>query len=111
MTRRSVAFAAAGVAVIGAGIGASFGALALHNKSLYQRQPTLSNSDNGNNDAAYADGGIVLAVAAGITSLVLFLTDDPTPPAGHVAPPPSATVQASPFVTLHGGGAGAVLRF
>ena len=45
--------------------------------------PTFSNTDDGNNDAAYADGGIALAVAAGITSLVLFLTGDPAdaPPA------------------------------
>jgi hypothetical protein len=110
VSRRTVAYVAAGVAVAGAGLATTFGALALHNKSLYQTQPSLSNSDHGNDDAAYADGAIALAVAAGVTSLVLFLTDDET---SALSSPParSATVQASPFITLHGGGAGALVRF
>ena len=58
--------------------GATFGVLALQNKSDYQKNPTFSNTDNGNNDAAYADGCAALAVAAGVTSLVLFLTRHPT---------------------------------
>jgi hypothetical protein len=75
--RRTVALAAAGVAVVGVGVATVFGVLALNNKHAYENDPTFANTDNGNNDAAYADGGIALAVAAGITSLVLFLTSDP----------------------------------
>jgi hypothetical protein len=103
--RTTVALWAAGVAVVGAGVATTFGVLALENKSAYQKGPTFSNADSGNNDAAYADGGIALAVAAGVTSLVLFLTSEDPPKSG------AAGVSASPFVTPHGGGAGAVLRF
>jgi len=102
------------MAVVGAGAATTFGILALQNKNEYQIHPTFSNSDNGNNFAAYADGAIALAVAAGFTSLVLFLTNDPSHDAGPAASSgksPSATLSTSPFVTPHGGGAGAILRF
>jgi hypothetical protein len=108
-----VALWAAGIAVVGAGVGTTFGILALQNKSDYQKNPTFSNTDNGNNDAAYADGALALAVAAGVTSLVLFLTRDTTldvdPSAA--APPSRPSVSGCPIVIPHGGGAGAVLRF
>jgi hypothetical protein len=99
--RSTVAFAAAGVAAVGVGVATVFGVLALNNKHAYEKDPTFANTDNGNNDAAYADGGIVLAVAAGITSLVLFLTSDPADarPAGSIPQARSATRSpASPFV-------------
>jgi hypothetical protein len=113
VTRSTVALWAAGIAVVGAGVGATFGILALQNKSDYQKNPTFSNTDNGNNDAAYADGAFALAVAAGVTSLVLFLTRDTTHDVdpSAAAPPSRPTVSACPIVTPHGGGAGAVLRF
>jgi hypothetical protein len=114
VTRRTVALAAAGVAVVGAGVATVFGVLALHNKSEYQSGPTYLNSDKGNNDAAYADGGIALAVAAGVTSLVLFLTSDPKDCGVECVSSvkkPTTAFSASPFVTPHGAGAGAVLRF
>jgi hypothetical protein len=112
--RSTVALYAAGIAVAGASAATVFGVLALQNKRDYQRSPTYSNSDQGNNDAAYADGAIALAVAAGVTSIVLFLTTDsasgrdPTATASKVR---SVVLSASPFVTAHGGGAGAVLSF
>ncbi len=109
VARRTVALASAGIAVLGAGLATTFGVLALHNKSDYERHPTLSNSDQGNNDAAYADGAIALTVAAAVTSLVLFLTDDAAaskPERGH-----TATLSASPFLTPHGGGGGALIHF
>ena len=74
--RRTVAIVAAGVAVVGAGVATTFGVLALQNKHDYDRGPTFSNVDLGTNDAAYADGGLALAVVAGVTSLILFLTSD-----------------------------------
>ncbi len=107
-----VAYGAAGVAVIGAGLATTFGVLALNNKSNYDSHPTLQNSDNGDNDAAYADGAIALTFVAGVTSLVLFLTDDsPSPLPTEPAPPKAATITAAPFFTSHGGGAGALVRF
>ncbi len=113
--RSTVALYAAGVAGIGAGVGAVFGTLALENKRDYERSPTYANSDNGNNDAAYADGGIALAVAAGITSLVLFLTSDPTDASPTARAPQSRAGSASASLSVtsfpSGGGAGALLRF
>ncbi len=112
--RSTVALYAAGLAVIGAGVGAVFGGLALKNKKEYESGPTYSNSDNGNNDAAYADGGFALAVAAGVTSLVLYLTRDAAyvaDPTAAVSKKPGASVSASPLVAPHGGGASAVLTF
>ncbi len=112
--RSTVALIAAGVAVVGAGVGTLFGFLALQNKSDYRRDPTYSNTDQGNNDAAYADGAIALALAGAVTSLVLYVTNDPS---SDETPDPaapkkrSAILSASPFVTSHGGGAGALLTF
>jgi hypothetical protein len=86
-----------------------FGVLALQNKSSYERGPTYANTDDANNFAAYADGCIALAAAAGLTSLVLFLT---SPPADTAAPRHSTlALAATPVVTAHGGGVGAVLSF
>jgi hypothetical protein len=112
ISRRTVAFIAAGVAVAGAGLATTLGVLALNNKSAYGRNPTLSNADDGNNEAAYADGAIALTIAAAVTSVVLFVTDEtPSAPATGSSRTPSVTIAASPFVTPHGGGAGALLRF
>ncbi len=113
--RTTVALYSAGVAGIGAGVAAVFGTLALKNKHDYERSPSYANSDDGNNDAAYADGGIALAVAAGITSLVLFLTSDATDASPTASAPQrrAASLSASPTGTSlpGGGGAGALLRF
>jgi len=113
-SRRNVALWAAGVAVAGAGTSAVFGVLALRNKSAYDKAPTQGNTVNGNNDAAYSDGALALAIAAGVTSLVLFLTNEPThdaDPASAAGKKTSAVLSASPVITPHGGGAGVLLRF
>jgi hypothetical protein len=106
VTRSTVALVATGVAVAAAAGATVFGVLALRNKSDYDAHPSYANVDYGTNDAAYADGCIALAVAAGVTSLILYLTRDATSPA-----PRSAVLSPSPMVTPHGGGAGFVLRF
>jgi hypothetical protein len=100
-----VALVSAGIALAAAGTATIFGVLALQNKSEFQTSATYAHAQNGNNDAAYADGAIALAVAAGVTSLVLFLTHH----GASFAPP--AALSAAPVLTAHGGGAGAVLRF
>jgi hypothetical protein len=113
VTRQTVALASAGVALAGVATAVTFGVLALQNKRDFDSNPTFASSDKGNDDAAYADGGIALAVCAGVTSLVLWLTHgasagDPvtSTPTAH-----SAGLSASPIVTAHGAGAGAILRF
>jgi hypothetical protein len=114
LTRRDVALVAAAVAAAGAATGAVFGVLALRSKSEYANGPTYAIADQGNNDAAYADGGLLLAIAAGVTSLVLLLTSGDPQDASGSAPTPrarAAALTASPLATAHGGGAGIALRF
>jgi len=113
VARGTVSLAAAGVALAGAATAVSFGILALQNKNDFEKNATYASADRGNNDAAYADGAIALAVCAGVTSLVLWLTRDAAT-GGPVASPqarPPANVSASFVVTSHGGGAGALLHF
>lgn len=111
VTRNAVAWAAAGVAAVGA-IGATvFGILALQNKSSYQQNPTFSNVDDGNNFAAYSDGCLFLAAAAGVTSLVLFLTSPPAADDGTASPLRKTAFVPAPVVMTRGGGMGAVLQF
>ena len=109
VSRQTAAWGATGIALAGAAGATVFGVLALQNKSSYERGPTYANTDDANNFAAYADGCIALAAAAGLTSLVLFLT---SPPADTAAPRHSTlALAATPVVTAHGGGVGAVLSF
>ena len=105
VTRGTVALAAAGIALAGAGTAVVFGALALQNKRDFQANPTYATANKGDNDAAYADGAIALAVSAGITSLVLWLTRDAAwvDPGLPASRPPN--VSASLVVTSHGAGA------
>lgn len=111
VSRSTVALGAASVAAAGA-IGATvFGVLALQNKSDYEKTPTYANTDNGNNFAAYADGCLALAIAAGVTSLVLYLTSSEQTDGAKVAPSRAPTLSATPVVMAHGGGAGVVLSF
>lgn len=109
VARKTVALGAAGVAVAGAVGAVVFGVLALHEKSAFEAAPTDANAGRGNDFAAYTDGCIALAAAAGITSLVLYLTSGDAADAGTT--PKRPAISASPIVIAHGGGAGAVLRF
>jgi len=112
VSRRAVALGAAGVAGAAAVGAVVFGVLALQNKADYERNPTYANTDNGNNFAAYADGCLALALAGGVTGLVLHLTSPSSSGSGNaVRAMHAAVISASPILMAHGGGAGAVLRF
>jgi hypothetical protein len=109
------AYVAGGLAVVAAGVGAVFGALALSAKSNFERRPTQSEADAGNNDAAYCDASLGAAVLLGATSVALFFAEkdsrtDPGAPKASVATSP-VTLTASPILAPHGAGAGVVLRF
>jgi hypothetical protein len=100
--------------VVAAGVGVAFGVLALNAKSDFEKNPTLSGADSGNNYAAYCDASFGAAVLAGVTSIVLFLADrnvhqDPATQEG--AAKDAITLTASPILVPHGAGAGAVVRF
>jgi hypothetical protein len=114
VTPRCVAFVAAGLAVVGVGVGTTFGVLALDSKNTFDAHPTVARADTGNQEAVLADVAFGTAVIAGVTSLVLFLKHaEPATqtPAAPASPPASVSFAVSPMVSPHGGGAGAVLRF
>jgi hypothetical protein len=111
---RVAPYVAGAIAVIAAGVGATFGVLALDAKSDFQKSPTQSGADRGNDYAAYSDAAFGAAVLAGATAIVFFVAEKDAPAGAspaQTAAPKAITLSASPFVSPHGAGAGAVLRF
>jgi hypothetical protein len=113
-----------GLAVAAAGVGTAFGVLALNDKHNFDQTPTTATADSGENHALIADMAFGVAVTLGVTSAVLFLSGDDTPPpaatAGAKRPTvreasakehSGVTVTPTPLVLAHGGGAGALIRF
>jgi len=111
------AFITGGLAVAAAGVGTVFGILALGKQSDFKTAPSADTADTGENFALVADMSFGVAITLGITSAVLFLTndDEPAKAASTLAPKKAASpfkgFTAAPFMTPHGGGAGAVFRF
>ena len=115
------AYITGGLAIVAAGVGTVFGVMAISDKSDFDKNPTSSTADDGENHALIADMAFGVAITFGVTSAVLFLTKDDAAqaaPATAMAPkklPPKKTqsfkVTPSPIVTPHGGGAGALIRF
>jgi PEGA domain len=111
------AYITGGLAIVSTGIGVVFGVLALNDKSSFNKDPTEATANSGENNALICDMALGVAVTLGVTSAVLFLTNDdapPAPPKAAAVPkqkPRALTFSAAPIVTPHGGGAGAVLRF
>jgi hypothetical protein len=116
------AFITGGLAVAAAGVGTVFGVMALSDKDDFDKNPTTSKADDGENHALIADMAFGVALTLGVTSAVLFLTGDDAPPASAALPgkPHTAqntkkkstfTVTPTPIVTPNGGGAGALIRF
>jgi hypothetical protein len=112
-----------GLAVAAAGVGTAFGVLALGDKSDYDKSPTAGKADDGENHALIADMAFGVAVTLGVTSAVLFLSNDDAPPANAASAPrpsiasvraqrsPAFRITPTPIITPHGGGAGALVRF
>lgn len=118
-----------GLAVAAAGVGTAFGIMALNDKSDFNNNPTTSKADDGENHALISDMAFGVAITLGVTSAVLFLTSDDTTPAPAATPVPASgsakgtrtvaaakphhdvSITPTPFVSAHGGGAGALIRF
>lgn len=113
------AFITGGIAIAALGVGIGFGAAALGKQSEFNSNPKASTADEGENFALVADMMFGVAITLGVASAVLFFTkdDDPAAPAkAQIVPKPQArrapvTLTPTPFVTPHGGGAGALIRF
>jgi hypothetical protein len=118
-----------GLAVAAAGVGTAFGVMALNDKSDFNNTPTTGKADDGENHALISDMAFGVAITLGVTSAVLFLTSDDTTPAPAATPVPASgsakgaravavtkprhdvSITPTPFVSAHGGGAGALIRF
>lgn len=114
------AFITGGIAVAAAGVGVAFGIVTLNDHSSYNSNPTTATADSGDTHALITDMAFGVAITFGVTSAVLFLTNDEAPPGA--APPPAKASKAdpkknritlvpTPFVGPHEGGAGVLLRF
>jgi hypothetical protein len=105
-----------GLAVVALGVGTVFGVMALQDKSDFDKNPTSSKADDGENHALIADMAFGVAVTLGVTSAVLFFTGRSSGSAKADAPVLAAKVDKTPLsirpiVTPHGGGAGATFQF
>jgi len=117
------AFITGGLAVAAAGVGTVFGAMALHDKSQFDKNPTTATADDGDTHSLISDMAFGVAVTFGVTSAVLFLTKDET--GGSASNARSSVASSSsdsskaksvtftpvPMVGSHSGGAGVVVRF
>jgi hypothetical protein len=109
-----------GLAVVAAGIGTAFGIVTLSDKSNFNKTPTESIAETGQNHALIADMSFGVAITLGVTSVVLLLTkDDADAPKAKAASLPTVrlskregtTLSVSPVLTPHGGGVGALVSF
>ena len=107
-----------GLAVVALGAGTVFGIMALGDKSDFDKKPTSATADDGENHALIADMAFGVALTLGVTSAVLFLSNGSSSASASVKTTPakaaaksSFTITPTPFVTAHGGGAGALVRF
>ncbi len=111
------AFITGGLAVAAVGVGTVFGILALGKQSDFKSSPNADTADTGENFALVADMSFGIAITLGVTSLVLFLTNDDEPAKAATTVPvkkasnPWKNFSLAPIVTTHGGGAGASFRF
>jgi hypothetical protein len=111
------------VAIVAAGVGTVFGIVALNESHDFNKPggATTQKADDGENNALVADMMFGIAITFGVTSAVLFLSNDAPATAKadpHVAkglpkakPAKAVTITAAPYVTPTGGGAGALVRF
>jgi hypothetical protein len=109
-----------GLAVVAAGIGTAFGIVTLSDKSNFNKTPTESIAETGQNHALIADMSFGVAITLGVTSVVLLLTKDDTDaskvkavllPTVRLSKREGTTLSASPVLTPHGGGVGALVSF
>jgi hypothetical protein len=115
------AYVTGAVAIVAAGVGTVFGINALNQSSDFNKNPTTKKADDGENNALVADMMFGIAITFGVTSAVLFLSND-APTTAQAAEPKTAakaepkkkrsvTVIPAPYVTPTGGGASALIRF
>jgi hypothetical protein len=105
-------WAVTGVTGAGLVVGAVLGGLALDKKSDFDDKPTEALADKGERLALFADVGFGIAVAGGVTALVLYLTSDKNAqPADEQPPEPQQAWSVSPTVSKSNAGLVGKVRF
>ncbi len=118
------AFITGGLAIVAIGVGTGFGIAALMKKSDFDKTPTDDIANTGENFALVADMAFGIAITLGVTSAVLFFTNDDDAPAAtapakasqapqhkRVAKKQGVQIIPTPFILPSGGGVGALVRF
>ncbi|MBX3260879.1 MAG: PEGA domain-containing protein, partial [Labilithrix sp.] len=114
------AYVTGAVAIVAAGVGTGFGLKALSQSNDFKDNPTTKKADDGENNALVADMMFGIAITFGVTSAVLFLSNDAPSTAKAAAPKTAAapkpkkknvTVLPAPYVSPTGGGFGTVIKF
>jgi hypothetical protein len=124
------AYVTGAVAIVATGVGIGFGVKALSQSSDFDKNPTTKKADDGENNALVADMMFGIAITFGVTSAVLFLSNDapvqakadpakntvrsasaPAQAAPVKKAPANVTITPAPYVTPTGGGASALVRF
>jgi hypothetical protein len=110
-----------GLAIVAAGVGVTFGIITLSDHSTFEKDHSEATAETGQNHALIADMSFGVAITLGVTSVVLLLTKDEADSATKKAASAGTiqlskreggpTLSAAPIVSMHGGGAGALLRF
>ncbi len=70
------AYVTGAVAIVATGVGIGFGVKALSQSSDFDKNPTTKKADDGENNALVADMMFGIAITFGVTSAVLFLSND-----------------------------------
>jgi hypothetical protein len=116
------AYVTGAVAIVAAGVGTGFGLKALSQSNDFDKHPTTKKADDGENNALVADMMFGIAITFGVTSAVLFLSNDTPASSAKAAPQPKVaeskrdakkkvTVIPAPYVTPTGGGVGTLIQF
>lgn len=105
---RTAAWVAVGLGGAGLVAGVSLGVMALGEKSDFDDNPTEASADRGERLALFADVGFALALAGGVTAVVLFVTGRDK---GADEQPSQAALKVAPVVTRNSGGVAAQLSF
>ena len=99
-------------------LGTVFGINALSQSSDFKDNPTTKKADDGENNALVADMMFGIAITFGVTSAVLFLSND-APSSAKATQPKTVTAAKksnvkftpAPYVNQHGGGFGGLFQF
>jgi hypothetical protein len=112
------AYITGGLAIAAAGVGTVFGAIALSDKSNFDKHPTSDGADTGENHALVSDMAFGVAITLAVTSAVLYFTRDEavTPSTSKYEPARAKkadqpSIGLAPILSPHGGGAGALIQF